>query len=172
MANAAQAVSGVLPLPMLLPLPSINPRRKRPPRKIAPASKQPLKIPRSRFGTPPPLPVANPLRSRKSRAVQRPRKHIITNRVKALAPLLQYRISKSDIEQLNASIQHILKNRPDQAAAARRRIEDMTARKLALWYAMRKVREHPEPFASNAFAPPTATGQAAPSCAAIWSASC
>ena len=110
------------------------------------------------------LPTRNPLRG--SRNSPSPRHNFtstilppsptrsggISNSIKALAPLLGLKISRSDIKALKQSIDAVLKIRAGEARAAMSRITDPAARKLARWYYLRKLSDLPDPLSMMRFA--------------------
>ena len=101
--------------------------------------------------SPPPAPTRNPLRRSKNKASigrhanssaptpPAPARNLVSDRVKALAPVLHYRVSSQDISLLKQSMDHALKSRSGEAKAVRLRISDPSVRKLSQWYYLRKA---------------------------------
>lgn len=137
------------------PLPVANPQRT--PRAAIPEqAAQPI-------AEPPPMPSQNPLRGMRAansegRITQTghvlpaaPRTEEVRDSVVALGPLLNYAISPGDLDRLRESIELVGKRRFGEAAERRSQISDPTARKIAEWYFLRNVGEHPDPFHVDRF---------------------
>ena len=112
----------------------------------------------------PPLPDKNPLRSQRKTASYAThtlsnsstppaptRNGLIANQVKALAPVLNYKVSASDIKALKQSIDHARKSRRSEARSAKARISDPAIRKLAHWMYLRKASGISDPMTMERF---------------------
>ncbi|MCP4937454.1 MAG: lytic transglycosylase domain-containing protein [bacterium] len=112
----------------------------------------------------PPAPTRNPLRGLASKpsaphqattSSNTPppptRNALITDRVKALAPLLHRAVSLHDIKLLRQSMDHSLRSRSMEAKAVWARISDPVVRKLALWYHLRKASGIANPMIQHRF---------------------
>ncbi len=112
----------------------------------------------------PPAPTRNPLRGlankastphqANARANTPPaptRNALISDRVKALGPILHRAVSSQDIKLLKQSMDYSLKSRATDAKAVWARISDPAVRKLALWYYLRRASGIANPMTQHRF---------------------
>lgn len=148
-----------------IPLPTVHPRRRK--AKISTVPRSKATIAATNTGlliAPPPLPTHNPLRRLKQKgslALQvvttlhippvPTRGGLISDRIKALAPVLNVNISTRDMALLKKSIEYNLKGRSESALASKNKISDPTVRKLAHWYYLRKASDISTPMTIEHF---------------------
>lgn len=112
----------------------------------------------------PPLPDKNPLRNLNNKITSASPTHtgalippaptrngLISDRIKALAPILNYNVSARDIKALKQSIDYVLKNRSAEVRATGSMIADPIVRKLARWYYLRKTSDISDPMMMERF---------------------